>query len=329
MFFGRCSETQEIVQFLRGSQSVSIIGPLGIGKTSFLQQLTRSPAAVDLGIGKECLPGYIHCEALEGESSDGVFRQFASTLAAEMESLELSEEAELRKALASPSRLKFESSLRALNRRGLRIILLLDNFELLCANPRLELPFYNALRSMAGRFQLSFLTASTDPLVEFTFTGRPEEILSSPFFNIFASHHLGVLPKNEARDLIQTPARKFRRPFPPDLSDFIYQLAGGHPWFLQTACCHAWDCPGDRSAIEARTVQDLQPYLETIWQNLTPFEKQAALDPSGNALPGSDARPDEAVLRRLQHKSILVEENEEYFYSCSLWKDFLLQQSPG
>ncbi len=140
MFFGRHCELREISQFLRGNQSVSITGPQGIGKTSLLQHLMRTPAAAELGPAKECLPGDIDCAELESKSSAEVFRSFASSLAAKMESRSLPEQPELRKARASPSRLSFESSLRALNLRGLHPALFLDNFEGLCANSRLNLP---------------------------------------------------------------------------------------------------------------------------------------------------------------------------------------------
>ena len=42
MFFGRRQELNEITAFLRGNQSISIVGPRKIGKTSLLYHLMRA-----------------------------------------------------------------------------------------------------------------------------------------------------------------------------------------------------------------------------------------------------------------------------------------------
>jgi len=61
----------------------------------------------------------------------------------------------------------------------------------LSGNPQLGVSFFNGLRSLAGRYELVFLTASVRPLIDLTYAGCAEEIASSPFFNIFASIRLG------------------------------------------------------------------------------------------------------------------------------------------
>lgn len=77
-------------------------------------------------------------------------------------------------------------AVRKLNQRDLRVVLSVDRFECLRGNPQLDISFYNVLRSIAGRYQLVFLTTSVRPLIEFTYSSHPGDIVSSPFFNIFA-----------------------------------------------------------------------------------------------------------------------------------------------
>jgi hypothetical protein len=329
MFFGRSRELLEIAQFLRGDQSVSLDGPLGIGKTSLLLHLARPRTAAELGLWNGSLVSYVDCVALEEESSRGVFRHFATMLIVEMESRGLPEEAELRKATASPSRLAFESAVRALNRRGLQVVFLLDHFERLSVNPRFDLPFFNALRSAAGRFRLAYLTASASPLIDLTYSGRSGEILSSPFFNIFAPLHLGLLPEEDARELIQKPAQRTSRPFSTDMSNFLFRLAGGHPLILQTACCHAVECPDDRAEIEERTIREIKPFIENIWRNLTAIEKQTLLRLAGTSFSNSVAGSNQAVLGRLERQCLLLQENGRYVSPCKIWMDFLNRRSPS
>ena len=328
MFFGRSRELLEIAQFLRGNQSVSIVGPPGIGKTSLLLQLTRPQIAAELGLWNGSLVSYVDCVALEKESSQGVLHHFVTTLMVEMESRSLPQEVELRNAIAFPSRLAFESALRALNRRGLQVVFLLDHFERLSVNPRIDFPFFNALRSAAGRFRLAYLTATARPLIDLTYSGRSGEILSSPFFNIFAPLHLGLLPEEDARELIQKTPQRTGRPFSTDISNFLYGLAGGHPLILQTACCHAVECPDDRAGIEERTILEIQPYIDSIWRNLSEIEKRTLLGIAGNPSPNSSMGLDEAVLRQLEQQCLLIQANGGYACPGKVWTDFLTRQFP-
>jgi predicted AAA+ superfamily ATPase len=52
MFFGRTHELNEIAAFLRGNQSISIVGPRKVGKTSLLFRQRRSaPEPTEAAVG--------------------------------------------------------------------------------------------------------------------------------------------------------------------------------------------------------------------------------------------------------------------------------------
>ncbi len=327
MFFGRKNELLEIANFLGGDQSVSLVGPRKIGKTSLLFHLLRPEIARELGIGEGRLECYLDCEALGEESPAGVFQQFAAELSAELESGGAPEEPELRKACAAPTRLAFESAVRALNWRGLRIVIILDEFERLSANSRLDVHFFNALRSLAGRFQLAFVTASASPLIDLTYSSRSREILSSPFFNIFAPLDIGLLPDTDALDLIQTPADRSGRPFPPDVQKLLHRLAGGHPLILQVACFHAFYQPENPAGIEAQTAHEMQSHFEYTWRNLTESEQRVLL--AVNLAPPAQPPPptDAGVLRRLEQKCLLIPSGGKYIPSAKAWSDFMARQN--
>src|SRR5262249_15422181 len=159
-----------------------------------------------------------------------------------------------------PTRLAFEAAIRKLNQRGLRVTLILDEFERLSTNPQLDLNFFNALRSIAGRYQFVFLTASARPLIELTYSGRSQEILSSPFFNISAPVFLGLPAKDDAYRLMREPMQRAGAAFEPAVEDFLYDLAGGHPLALQVACFHAFEARGDHGEIERRALRELEAH---------------------------------------------------------------------
>lgn len=335
MFFGREHELHEMVAFIRGSQSISIIGPRKIGKTTLLLALMRPPTWAPLGLGDDNLFVYLDCEVLGDATHEEIFGQFASEMAGTLDDRDLPPEPALDAAINNPGRMSFENAVRKLNRRGLRVVLVLDEFERLSSNSRLDINFFNALRSAAGRYQLVFITASARPLIELTYSPeQAQSILSSPFFNIFAPLFLGLLPINEATELIHTPAERAKRPLSPALGAFIYELVGGHPLALQVACFHAIEAPADQTdealkiQIEQRTTRELQAHFQYYWQNLTPLEQDSLRNISEVVRRASTDTTLRGVLRDLVQKCLIVFDGPAYRYPSHAWSQFVSAQEP-
>ena len=77
------------------------------------------------------------------------------------------------------------------------LALLIDEFEALAGNPALDPSFFSGLRGLATRYTLSFVVASQRPLISLAFADR--SVLSSPFFNIFATVPLGLFTAEQSR----------------------------------------------------------------------------------------------------------------------------------
>jgi len=326
MFFGRTYELNEITAFLRGNQSVSIVGPRKIGKTSLLFHLVRPETRSQFELANDTLFCYLDCEVLGDLEMERVFGEFANEMEASLDELGLEGEKALIRAIETPSRLAWERAIRRLNQRGLRVIFILDEFERLSTNSHLDVNFFNALRSAAGRYQLAFITGSAHPLIQLTYSGRSQEILSSPFFNIFAPLFLGLLPENEARQLISDPAQKAGKPFSQKTEDFIYQLVGGHPLGLQVACFYAFESPDDLEKVENSTSEELNAHFQYYWNNLTPSEKDTLhhlSDAATHSLTDTTLR---GLLRDLAQKCLLVRESDSYQYPSRLWGAFVSSQ---
>jgi hypothetical protein len=177
---------------------------------------------------------------------------------------------------------RFVEQLRGLAERNLRLILVLDEFELVAANPRLGPQLFNRLRGLAAQLPLQFVTAAKDPLVELVFAHA--DTLSSPFFNIFAPMQLGLLAESEAVDLLATLSARGGHPFAPDTLAYLLELAGPHPLFVQVAGYRAFAVLGDergsldpsaRAAVRAQTLADLDPHLRYYWSSLDPDAQYA------------------------------------------------------
>lgn len=191
----RQSELDELAAFVRGNQSVALVGPSQAGKTALLTRLSQPATWPGVGLGSDNLFIDVSCPTLQDLGHEAIFGQFALRMAAALAQHGLSPEIALESAIVAPTRMAWEAAVRSINRRGLRVVLILDDFEALSSNPRLGIGFFNVLRSMTARYQLVLLTTSTRPLIELTYSGCSGEIVSSPFFNIFASIFLAPLPE--------------------------------------------------------------------------------------------------------------------------------------
>jgi hypothetical protein len=96
--------------------------------------------------------------------------------------------------------------LNQISQQNAGVVVLLDEFELLAANPQLTPYFFARLRGLTTKYGLAYLTASQRPLFDMT---ADEEILSSPFFNIFVTLPLGLYSERK-RAACCTPVSKER-----------------------------------------------------------------------------------------------------------------------
>lgn len=219
---------------------------------------------------------------------------------------------------------RFVETVRALAAQNLRLILTLDEFELIAANPHFGPTLFNHLRGLAGQFPLQFVTASRAPLGELTFAHR--DTLSSPFFNIFAPVKLALFSKTEATDLLTTLSARHGRPFAAETVAFLLELAGPQPLFLQVAGYRAFaavDQDGvpsneSRAKVRSQVQADLEQHLLYYWSNLNP-EAQYTLA----ALPLISPDAPSSLLQPLQVAGLL----DQGHYLGQALKSFVRQQT--
>src|SRR5439155_20835875 len=116
-----------------------------------------------------------------------------------------------------------------LERRGMKLVLLLDEFEALTQRHNFTVEFFNFLRSLPNNHPVSFILTSARELHELC---HSKEIAGSPFFNIFHKLSLGCFLPEEARELINQPSRAAGYPLEP-YTAFIVRMAGYFPFLLQ------------------------------------------------------------------------------------------------
>lgn len=317
-FYGRKAEIKQILGLLRNGQSVSLIGPRRIGKSSLLIHLLRPEVreAYQWGAG-QALFVHLDCQEFGESTADEVYEALYDALvdAAEMAGTAVPV------ADATGSYRAIDRLLHHMSRQGTAVVVLLDEFELLAANSHLTPYFFARLRGLTTKYGLAYLTASQRPLFNIT---AEEEILSSPFFNIFVTLPLGLFTAEEARGLLSHRLQGSTFAFSPELIDHLIFLVGPHPFFLHIAGYHAYQAmtvvpslpPADFVMLDNAIEVEAASHLSYLWQNLSAEEQYTLAITNGPV----------DTLRMLEQQCLLQNNNSSYTYTSEILHRFVRRQ---
>jgi hypothetical protein len=304
-FFGRTQEMRYLCDLLRHGQSVAISGARRIGKTSLLFHVAAPQVMQEHNFDPDPIEWvYLDGQALDGLAAEWLYGAINRELGYEAETLAYTDLVE---------------RLRDLTAHGRHLIIVLDEFELFAANPQFQPQVFRRLRGLTSRFSVQFLTASQQPLASLSLnTG---EGISSSFFNIFAPLHLGLLQDHEAIEMLQTLSERGGQRFDGETLDFLLELVGPHPLYLQVAGFRAFAALQDggltseaRALVVEHVRADLEGHLRYAWDNLS-AEEQYAL----SALPLGVGGPALPVMNRLAGAGLL----HQNAYPGAVQRDFV------
>jgi len=332
-FFGREHETGQALSLLGNGQSISLVGQRRIGKTSLFFHLAKPEVCSRHGLNpNEHLFVYIDCGGLSNLDQPRLYRVLLEEVGDALADRNSSPGP--LEGLGEPGPITyriFERALRGLIQRGWKPIILLDEFERLSHNPQLDPDFFSGLRALAARYPITYVTASKQSLLELTYADA--SMLSSPFFNIFASIRLGLFSEVEARDLLTSLAARGELTFASPLLGFLLHLAGPHPLFLQIAGFHAFELQhargtaltdADYAELRDKFHASVEEHFSYYWRNLSAPEQRvlATLPASQGSQPGS--------VRRLEQACLIVHRGQSYDYLSSAFRTFVQTQPiPG
>lgn len=234
-FVGREREVEALYSAIATRQCRSVVGERKIGKSSLLTQLACPDSLRGHGFDPDNFVFiYVDLEGMANISYEEFWPELLDRLDLALPTAEKELSQQVQTTLAQPEVrfLQVRRLLRRIERAGLTVVLMLDEFESLAANPAFEATFYGELRSLAGELGVVYLTASKKSLYDLTY--QYADTLSSPFFNIFSEETLGLMPMNEAQAVLERLSG-LSRPFSAAQVDFLLALAGPHPFFLQVA----------------------------------------------------------------------------------------------
>ncbi|MCB9059753.1 MAG: ATP-binding protein [Calditrichae bacterium] len=279
-------------------QSVSLVGDYKIGKTSLLNFLsdpvTRSKYFDDIS--------EYYCLRLSVTEELNSLESFVKELCYQI-------------AHGLESEFKFESILDSYDwfkrivemasKRNRKIILFMDDFNLITQNESFPLEFFSFLRSLANNYNVAYVTTSYLDLQQLCVSKDVEE---SPFFNIFTNITIRPFDPDETDQFLKQACEI--APLNTEKSKILVKAyAGNFPYLLQIAC----NVIHDQDTAQRGAIQDdlfkqkyeslTKKYFELTWQNLN------------NDL--------QVILRQIAHK-IKIENPREYLVQELVQKQLLI-----
>ena len=273
-FFGRRNLLRRFYEAIVNRQSVSLVGPRHIGKSSFLWCASlpeiQEPFPFDL---RRYIFVPLDLREYLYKTSDDFFQNVGKEIilhSRKIANLALHTEGQGEEA--------FGFILDRIEEQGFYPVLLLDAFDNVTLNKHFGPEFFSFLRAHATMGLVSYVTATVAPLYELCHRG----IVDSPFFNIFYNYTLEALTHEEAQELIRVPAQKASVPFTEEEVAWVVKIAGRHPFFIQRVCHVLFDekmqrekGEVDMQGVRNLAYKDLKPHFQDTWNRLT--EEQQAL----------------------------------------------------
>ncbi len=340
-FFGRERELRQITDRLHSSafESTSVVGERRIGKTSLLKHLANPEVAADLGLSTdEYVVVYVDFQGCNTITQVRFWSRILKRIARNLKDDELAAMAKELGSQENIDQFDLEDLFLEIDDRGLKLVLLMDEFEYVTKNENFGLDFFAGLRALAIHYPLAVITATREALVDLC---HSESIKGSPFFNIFASVILRPFNYEESLALLNGIMAESGEEFSSVDCSTIYKVAGGHPIFLQMAGYFVFEgnhmgLDGDALHVHVRKnfLEQAQPHFIYQWEHLNNPERISmltllALGSEGNGVPTVQDLKDvykqaDYILPDLIKRGLVLERENGISLFSALFADWMI-----
>lgn len=291
-FYGRERELRELFESVKNMQPAALVGEHRCGNTSILYQMLHpdQQARFLSASDRDGLMFVFVNAQLAGDSPESLFRRVALALrrADEESTLDFS---------GTIDRAWIEDYLEDVSSRGKRLVLLIDEFDVLAGY---EGSFWEWFRGLLIEYDVSPVVASRLELGRF----REDWGSGSPFFNMFRTVYMGSFTPEEADHFVAEISAisdfDFRRVRP-----VIDRLAGRFPFYMQVAMALLYVHVGDAATITDDAVSAVEQEFRArnehlfadAWPKLPDLEREALCQLAVGS--GQDARATSIVQKAL------------------------------
>ncbi|QMS90198.1 serine protease [Nostoc edaphicum CCNP1411] len=285
-FYGREREILEIKHRIGAAspQSINLVGLRGNGKTSLLRYI-RERVSDFCSQQQKPLVISLDLRSKNFHTPEGIIEGLRRSTHKLTGDFPWSKE-------DNEDGFRVEDGLRALEDKGHRLIILLDEFEAIASRQELFKDWGDDWRAKASEGLLTMVIASKRPLNEIYGNWN----MVSPFANIFSTTILGALEREACERIIQ----KGFLPNPA-LLQWVDDVAGQLPYYVQMAGAMLWK-HGNPETARKEFIFQANELFEELWEDLTEVERLAlCYELGGSNLPC----PNSAIVDRLQRYGLL------------------------
>ncbi len=345
-FYGRRWEVQQIVGRLLSSafESTSIVGERRLGKTSLLNYLSHPQVGPTLGLTSDkYVMVYIDFQGLADISPTRFWQRVLGKMARSLGNAELKKAVSQVRGQQEIELFDLEDLFDLVADKGLRVVLLFDEFEYITQSSNFGMDFFAGLRALAIHYPVAIITSTREELVELC---HSNEIKGSPFFNIFGNVVLKPLSAQEVDELLDGALRDTPFPLVSEERDHLHRLAGCQPMFVQMAGYflfearqRGYETDTLYKFVDENFAQQADPHFTYQWNHSTESEKITllALLALSRARKDGDPNPDaEQVsklharathnLRDLATRGLTVEEEGRYALCSPAFADWISRE---
>ncbi|MGB8983927.1 MAG: TIR domain-containing protein [Anaerolineales bacterium] len=246
LFSGRTEELENIKNLLLTMQSCSVVGPRRIGKSSLLFYLSH-PSYHTKIYPPEYRFVFLDLQELSGSEIEDFFTTVIKRLRRTSPEL-IAADAHKDATMAG-----FRRLLGDLSDNGAKLVLCLDEFEMLSQNPNFSTDFFTFLRGLCSNYSFALVTSSRKSLFDLC---HQRDIQTSQLWNIFVELPLGLMKSDETQTLVQKYFERGNLSVSQEYIDKTVALAGNHPFFLQIAFSFLYDACVNEQDPDFRTIHE-------------------------------------------------------------------------
>lgn len=320
-FFGRKGEIEEIYTNLIDLQSTSILGERRSGKSSLLWHIAQPEIYKQFPSynRKPLLIVFFDLQKVASFTTKTFFKLLSENLLSR-----LPEKYSLNKDSFDTYQ-EYFYELVDNSYDDFRIVICLDEFETVVSNSQFDNAFLLYLRHFANLGKLAYITSSREPLE--SICKNTNHLQGSDFWNIFASPalNLNLFKKDEAVEMLTTLSTRGKIQLEPIEFEFLFELAGYHPMFLQIAAFYLFEVKkqkidsnesGELTSLNRNNIAEsfsigVAPHYEHIWDRLSTTEKEVVVNCKSINSEGQFKEN----IRSLKKKGILIEKEGVHSFS--------------
>jgi|GEM_PF-891625 len=276
-FIGRDDILSRAFGMLKDRQNISLVGPKRIGKTSLLTCLRNEEMQKRFAFAGETFRFfYLDLQGRSMKMHQDLFIDLNRLLREQSQDFNTDD--------AFDRSDEFSALLEHFQQHGQHPVLMIDTFDEIARYKTLDVNVFDVLRSTGTSGQISYITASLEPLSSILSKLPTVSKLISPFATIFGHLRLKPFSRAEATHLLSSFSQREGLPFTEEEITWILEMAGEHPYLLQQIAAVLFE---EKRAQRAETLdfplmqreglQNVLGHFEDCYQMLTLAEREALL----------------------------------------------------